>query len=130
MSRLDYSGIAILISGSTYPPIIYGFACTPFWRDLYFIVISSVCLGTLLFTLLPQTDTPKFRKVKGVLYICVGLFAGGVCFHGGFSKDPNVQMETLLWALGGGIYICGAIIYILRFPEKIAHGKFDYFVKS
>jgi adiponectin receptor len=29
LSRFDYSGIAILICGSTYPPIIYGFACTP-----------------------------------------------------------------------------------------------------
>lgn len=26
-SRLDYSGIAILICGSAYPPITYSFAC-------------------------------------------------------------------------------------------------------
>ena len=29
LARLDYSGIAILIAGSTYSPILYGFACTP-----------------------------------------------------------------------------------------------------
>ena len=89
-----------------------------------------MCLATLVFTLLPGSDSPKFRKIKGTLYITVGLLAGGVSFHGGLSKDPNVQMDLLLWALGGGIYISGSILYILRFPEKLSPGKFDYVVTS
>lgn len=35
-------------------------------------------------------------------------------------------MSVSLWILGGAIYIAGACIYILRMPEKIAPGKFDY----
>ena len=87
-----------------------------------------MCLATLVFTLLPGSDSPKFRKIKGTLYITVGLLAGGVSFHGGLSKDPNVQMDMPLWALGGAIYISGSILYILRFPEKLSPGKFDYVV--
>ena len=33
------------------------------------------------------------------------------------------------WALGGALYIFGAILYVLKFPERFKPGKFDFFVR-
>ena len=36
--------------------------------------------------------------------------------------------NALFWSLGGGLYIGGAIIYMLRVPERWFPNKFDFFV--
>ena len=87
-------------------------------------------MGAFIFTLMPQSDQPKYRKIRGLLYIFTGLTAGIVSLHGGITSDPNIQMNLILWALGGAIYISGATLYILRFPERLAPGKFDIFVSK
>lgn len=47
-------------------------------------------------------------------------------------SDPQYLPYTdpLLWAVGGGLYIIGAIIYMLRIPERWAPERFDFFGAS
>ena len=41
---------------------------------------------------------------------------------------PGIKLIN--WYLGGISYIIGALLYIVRFPEKYFQGKFDYFGSS
>eukprot|EP00249_Psilotum_nudum_P036835 c8847_g1_i1 orf=413-1342(-) len=62
--RLDYSGIAIMITTSFFPPIYYVFQCTPIWQGLYLGMISMMALaivGTLF--------APVCQKVGTFFYI-------------------------------------------------------------
>ena len=128
LSRLDYSGIAILITGSTFPPILYGFACSPVIKYTYLTLISTFCTVAFVVTLLPDQDKPQRRKLRGILFIIVGLLAGVPAVHAAVSKDPDILMKLFYWMLGGVVYVSGALLYVARIPERCAPGKFDFFV--
>lgn len=128
LTRLDYGGISLLIAGSTFPPVIYGFACNPITKYTYITVISIACAASFIFTLLPGTDSPNCRKFRGLLFVFVGLLAGAPVIQGAASTDPNVILNTQYWLGGGLIYLLGALMYIARIPERFAPGKFDFFV--
>ena len=61
-----------------------------------------------------------------------GIFyhADGDVYKGEFAKDKidgyGPGMKLINWYLGGISYVAGAILYIIRFPEKLFPGKFDY----
>jgi len=131
-SRLDYGGISVLIMGSCYPPIFYIFACQPvFWiRDLFLILISTTSTISFIASLHPAMGTPALRKVRALMYILLGLSAGfPFIYLSNMSKDDekyiNQKYEWFPWALGGAIYIGGAIIYGLRIPERWFPKTFD-----
>jgi predicted membrane channel-forming protein YqfA (hemolysin III family) len=37
---------------------------------------------------------------------------------------------TFPWALGGALYIFGAILYMFKIPERFKPGHFDIFVRT
>jgi predicted membrane channel-forming protein YqfA (hemolysin III family) len=45
------------------------------------------------------------------------------------DKKYLVDFSTFPWALGGGIYIFGACLYMLKFPERLKPGYFDICVR-
>ena len=51
-------------------------------------------------------------------------------FFGDTIKGYNPGAKFNKWYYGGISYIFGAILYILRFPEKKFRGKFDYIGSS
>jgi len=128
LSRLDYGGIVILIGGSTIPPYIYQFYCGELWYFglLYTIIIDSVCLLAFIGSLVPTFDQPKYRNIRAILFVIVGLASGLPGLHVVFFRDPFVSppANVFLWALGGAVYISGAFIYAYRFPEKYFPGRF------
>ncbi len=128
LSRFDYSGIAILISGTTFPMILYGFTCTPVIKYTYLALISVTCLTAFVVMLMPSADKPRYRKLRGFLFIIVGLLAGIPSAHAAVSNDPDVLVHLFYWAMGGVVYISGALLYVARIPERCAPGKFDFFV--
>jgi len=73
LTRLDYGGIALLIAGSAFPPVVYGFACNPIPKYTYITIISLVCGSSFILTLLPGTDSPKYRNLRGFFFILVGI---------------------------------------------------------
>lgn len=128
MSRFDYSGIAILIAGSTYPPIVYGFACSFGLKLMYIILISTSCIFTFIITILPNSEGPAYRKVRGILFIVVGLLAGVIPVHAAITNNPDILIRLFYWALGGIVYVAGGMIYVARMPERCWPGRFDYIV--
>lgn len=132
-SRLDYGGISFLIAGSCMPPYFYSFYCeeTITFAYVYSIVIYSICSAAFIVTMLPRFDQPKYRKLRAILYISAGLSTAFPAIH--ILVSENIYLYPFnghVWALGGAIYISGAIIYALRIPERFVPYKFDYFGSS
>ncbi|XP_047957272.1 heptahelical transmembrane protein ADIPOR3-like isoform X2 [Salvia hispanica] len=79
MLRLDYAGIAALISTSFYPPVYYSFMCYPFFCNLYMGFITLLGIGTVLASLLPVFQTPEYRTFRASLFFAMG-FSGALVY--------------------------------------------------
>ncbi len=86
LARLDYGGISFLISGSTFSPVMYSFACNPFPKWLYISVVTTFCLLAFVMTLIPGAETPEHRRLRGLLFIIVGMSAGLPALHAALTR--------------------------------------------
>ena len=137
LSRLDYAGISILIAGSCYPPYFYFFYCEVYLCTVYLSFISIFAISVFAFALTPDFHVPRRRRLRGTLFLTLGLSAGIPVVHlilfgshvsgfSGYDTSPNYYY----WVFGGVSYVVGALMYIMRIPEKYRPGKHDYFGAS
>jgi len=133
--RFDHGGISLLISGSCIAPYYYFFYHENKFKYFYLIEIIVLGLGIFIFTILSSDfSKPHKRAFRGVLFILFGITTGIPVVHMTFFGDtirgyqPGAKFDN--WYYGGISYIFGAILYILRFPEKKFRGKFDYIGSS
>eukprot|EP00457_Paulinella_chromatophora_P004514 gb/GEZN01004526.1/.p1 GENE.gb/GEZN01004526.1/~~gb/GEZN01004526.1/.p1 ORF type:complete len:590 (-),score=43.54 gb/GEZN01004526.1/:182-1897(-) len=121
---LDYAGIVLLIGGSTFPVIYYGFFCRPLLQGLYLSFLTSLCILVFTVLLLPRFKDEEYRLYKVGLFVSQAL--SGVCgvFHFMLLEG---EVPTIFWYLlaMGTLYLSGAAIYLLRCPESCVPGKFD-----
>lgn len=77
-------------------------------------------------TLIKKFDSPKFRPIRAGMFTCAGL-AIIATFIAILAVPNENKVPTLFWyyALGGVVYISGAIMYSARLPERCKPGKFD-----
>jgi len=131
--RLDYTGIAVLITGSFLPWVYYSFYCEPDIKMNYMIaigVLGAVCTAV---SLLKAFALPKYRALRGLLFLVFGMCGIAPCIHSSyyhgieysFSKG---QMQNLV--LMGTLYLIGVIFFITRFPESVWPGKFNLVFQS
>ncbi|KAF9621153.1 hypothetical protein IFM89_016647 [Coptis chinensis] len=127
MLRLDYAGIAALISTSFYPPVYYSFMCDPFFCNLYLGFITILGIATILVSLLPVFQTPEFRSVRASLFFGMGLSGAVPILHKLilFRHQPEALHTTGYEILMGLWYGLGALVYATRIPERWKPGKFD-----
>lgn len=127
MLRLDYAGIAALISTSFYPPIYYSFMCYPFLRNLYLGFITVLGIATIVISLLPVFEKPKFRSFRASLFFGMGISGVAPVLHKLilFRGKPEAVQTTGYEILMGLFYGFGALIYATRVPERWKPGKFD-----
>ena len=134
LSRFDYGGIIILITGSCYPPYIYYFYCDEKLKFFYVAFMTVFGITSFLLCLTNGFNMPNKRVLRGSLFLTFGISAGIPIMH--MILFPNTIIgvspyaKTKFWVIGGIIYILGGFLYIIRFPEKIYPGKFDYFGSS
>ena len=133
--RFDHGGISLLISGSCFPPYYYFFYYENKYKYFYLILISALGLGIFLYSILSSDfSKPYKRTFRGILFLLFGICTGIPIVHMTFFGDsingycPGIKLRN--WYYGGFSYIFGALLYILRFPEKKFKGKFDYFGSS
>ncbi|GAA5949581.1 hypothetical protein JCM3765_002712 [Sporobolomyces pararoseus] len=132
-NRMDYIGIVILISGTFVPATRYGFFCDPHLRNLYIFIIYAASAATIWVVISPNARTPSFRRLRTWLFISLGLSAvfpvGHAIYRYGLEEaSDNISLFWL--ALGGVLYIVGALLYAERTPERFAPGRFDLFGSS
>ncbi|KAE9613080.1 hypothetical protein Lal_00027517 [Lupinus albus] len=127
MLRLDYAGIAALISTSFYPPVYYSFMCYPFFCNLYLGFITLLGITTIIVSLLPVFQTPEYRTIRATLFFGMGFSGVAPILHKLFLfwGEPEVFHTTGYEILMGAFYGIGALVYATRIPERWMPGKFD-----
>ena len=134
LNRFDYGGISLLISGSCYPPYYYFFYYSIKFRNFYLILITSIGIGTFIYSLTDDFNKPQRRTLRGILFLIFGLCTAipilHMTFFGYTIKGYSNDIILINWYLGGISYIIGTFFYILRFPEKSFPRVFDYFGAS
>lgn len=127
MLRLDYAGIAALISTSAYPLVYYSFMCNPFICYLYMGFITVLGVTTIIFSLLPLFQKPHFRSTRASLFFGMGFSGVAPIIHKLilYKNQPEALQTTWYELLMGAFYGTGALIYALRIPERWKPGKFD-----
>ncbi|GMI86510.1 heptahelical protein 4 [Hibiscus trionum] len=125
--RLDYTGIAALISTSFYPPVYYSFLCDPFFLNLYLGFITILGVATIVFSFLPRFHRPEFRTLRASLFFGMGMSGIAPIIHKLilFSHQPEALHTTWYEILMGILYGAGALVYATRIPERWMPGKFD-----
>ncbi|KAM0793438.1 hypothetical protein ACM66B_000883 [Microbotryomycetes sp. NB124-2] len=127
-NQFDYAGIVVLISGTFVPAVRYGFFCDPHLRTFYICAIYLVGAGTAYTVLAPHARTPEYRRFRAWVFIGMGLSAVFPVGHAvvRYGLERASESLSLQWlALGGFLYILGAVLYAERVPERFAPGKFD-----
>lgn len=127
MLRLDYAGIAALISTSFYPPVYYSFMCDPFFCNLYLGIITLLGCTTIAVSLIPVFQNPEYRAIRAGLFFGMGLSGVVPVLHKliAFRHRPEAVYTTQYEVLMGILYGFGALVYTTRIPERWKPGKFD-----
>uniref|UniRef100_A0A7C8ZI66 Uncharacterized protein n=1 Tax=Opuntia streptacantha TaxID=393608 RepID=A0A7C8ZI66_OPUST len=125
--RIDYAGIAALITTSFYIVAYYSFTCYPFFCYLYLGFITILGITTVLLSLLPAFQKPEFRNVRAALFSGMGLSGILPILHKLvlFWPQPEALHTTGYEMLLGAFYGLGALVYATRVPERWMPGKFD-----
>ena len=125
---MDYAGISILIFGSCVPVLYYAMACNRVhdYKVGYLSAMGVACLACFIVTLIPKFDQEAYRKWRGIMYIILGVSCGFMFLMFAFLDAQYIsQVKPWVYILGGYIYIQGAIIYMVRCPERCSPGTFD-----
>ncbi|XP_037594046.1 dynein heavy chain 12, axonemal [Cebus imitator] len=132
-SKLDYSGIALLIMGSFVPWLYYSFYCSP---QPWLIYLSIVCILGISAIIVAQWDrfgTPKHRQTTAGVFLGLGLSGVVPTMHftiaEGFVKATTVGYMGWFFLMAV-MYITGAGLYAARIPERFFPGKFDIWFQS
>lgn len=132
-SKLDYSGIALLIMGSFVPWLYYSFYCNPQPCFIYLIVICVLGIAAIIVSQWDMFATPQYRGVRAGVFLGLGLSGIIPTFHyvisEGFLKAATIgQIGWLM--LMASLYITGAALYAARIPERFFPGKCDIWFHS
>ena len=132
--RIDYVGIAVMITTSFCPIIYYTFLNDLVWRNFYLISILS--LGSLVacISLLEIFQSDSYRVFRAGFFVAFAICAVFPLFHAIALYAPlrsrNFTNIILYELLMGALYLGGAFIYAIQFPESKYPGKFDLFFNS
>ncbi|CAH2276419.1 adiponectin receptor 2 [Pelobates cultripes] len=132
-SKLDYSGIALLIMGSFVPWLYYSFYCNPQPCFIYLIIICVLGIAAIIVSQWDLFATPQYRGVRAGVFVGLGLSGIIPTLHfvisEGFLKAATMgQIGWLL--LMATLYITGAALYAARIPERFFPGKCDIWFHS
>ena len=97
LSRFDYGGISLLVTGSCFPPYYYFFYCEQKFSIFYLIFISTFGITTFCLSLTKSFNSPKMREFRGKLFLIFGLSAGIPIIHLSIVGDKLI---------GWGSYLC------------------------
>ncbi|KAM5354491.1 hypothetical protein ACJ41O_001138 [Fusarium nematophilum] len=132
-NKLDYTGIVALIVGSYVPALYYGFFCLPELMEVYLSLICLLGVGCAIVSWVERFRTPTWRPYRATMFIGLGLSGVVPVIHGAFIYGIQGLEDrmSLSWvALHGAMYIFGAVLYAVRWPERSAPGMFDIWGSS
>uniref|UniRef100_A0A8C2EMD3 Adiponectin receptor protein 1-like n=1 Tax=Cyprinus carpio TaxID=7962 RepID=A0A8C2EMD3_CYPCA len=132
-SKLDYSGIALLIMGSFVPWLYYSFYCSPQPRFIYLSVVCVLGVAAIVVAQWDRFATPRHRSTRAGVFMGLGLSGLIPTMHftiaEGFVKATTVGQMGWFYLMGA-MYISGASLYAARIPERYFPGKCDIWFQS
>ena len=130
--RLDYTGIVILIAGSSIPAYYYGFYCDVIAQYTHITIFGLLCIICAVISLWRKFSTPKYRPLRFVTFVLFGLygFVPGVHVVLNEGIKEHIVQGVIGLLLMGGMHILGAVIYVCRFPERFFPGRFNTWASS
>uniref|UniRef100_A0A8C3HEZ0 Adiponectin receptor 1 n=1 Tax=Chrysemys picta bellii TaxID=8478 RepID=A0A8C3HEZ0_CHRPI len=132
-SKLDYSGIALLIMGSFVPWLYYSFYCSPQPRLIYLSIVCVLGISAIIVAQWDRFATPKHRQTRAGVFLGLGLSGVVPTMHftiaEGFVKATTVGQMGWFFLMAV-MYITGAGLYAARIPERFFPGKFDIWVST
>uniref|UniRef100_A0A673K306 Adiponectin receptor protein 1-like n=1 Tax=Sinocyclocheilus rhinocerous TaxID=307959 RepID=A0A673K306_9TELE len=132
-SKLDYSGIALLIMGSFVPWLYYSFYCSPQPRLIYLSVVCVLGVAAIIVAQWDRFATPRHRSTRAGVFLGLGLSGLIPTMHftiaEGFVKATTVGQMGWFYLMGA-MYISGAALYAARIPERYFPGKCDIWFQS
>ncbi|KAL2130173.1 hypothetical protein VTI74DRAFT_6805 [Chaetomium olivicolor] len=132
-NKLDYTGIVFLIVGSYVPALWYGFFCHEVWLTGYLGAIVLLGLGCVVVSWFDHFRTPAWRPYRALMFVGLGLSGVVPVLHAltvyGYRQlDERMGLSWVI--LQGGLYIFGAFLYAVRWPERQYPGTFDIWGSS
>lgn len=133
-SKLDYCGIALLITGSIIPWLYYAFYCDYYPKVMYTVLTTTLCVIVIILSLWDKFSEPSYRPVRATVFVLFGLsgvFPGGhwLISHNWFS-DVSLRASFICLIIMAVLYLSGALLYACRIPERFFPGKCDYWFHS
>ncbi|RZF44235.1 hypothetical protein LSTR_LSTR003875 [Laodelphax striatellus] len=132
-SKLDYCGIALLITGSFVPWLYYGFYCHFQSKVIYLSAVITLGISAMVVSLWDRFAEPSLRPLRAGVFAVFGLSGVVPAVHYALTEGwlNAVTQASLGWlVLMGCLYIIGAIFYALRVPERFFPGKCDIWFQS
>uniref|UniRef100_A0A668VL04 Adiponectin receptor 1a n=1 Tax=Oreochromis aureus TaxID=47969 RepID=A0A668VL04_OREAU len=132
-SKLDYSGIALLIMGSFVPWLYYSFYCSPQPRLIYLTIVCILGIAAIIVAQWDRFSTPRHRPTRAGVFMGLGLSGIVPTMH--FTIEEGFVKATTVGQMGwfylmGAMYITGAGLYAARIPERYFPGKCDIWFHS
>ncbi|KAN0060360.1 hypothetical protein ACQY0O_007689 [Thecaphora frezii] len=127
-NRMDYIGIVVMIVGSFMPALHYGFYCHPHFQLAYSMAIALMGSVAIYVVVAPKYGTPQYRPYRTTVFLVLGLSAIFPVLHviNVYGYETITQTMGLRFLLtSGALYVVGAVLYMLRIPERFAPGRFD-----
>ncbi|SCU79522.1 LANO_0A06546g1_1 [Lachancea nothofagi CBS 11611] len=127
-NKLDYLGIVALVVSSMVSILYYGFY--DYWP--FFLIFSGITvtfgIACAVVSLGDTFRSREWRPYRASLFVAFGLSAllpviAGILHYGFHATWAKIQLKWLI--LEGVFYILGAVLYGVRFPERISPGTFD-----
>ena len=133
-SKLDYCGIALLITGSFVPWVYYGFYCDYHPKVFYLALTTTLGICTVNVSLMERFSEPNLRPIRAGVFMSFGLSGIIPGIHWVISQDwwfsSSLRIAFACLVLMGALYITGALLYAMRIPECYFPGKCDIWFHS
>jgi len=136
MVRLDYSGVALLISGSYFPWLYYSFYCSSNWQIFYLTTVVILGFITFCISLFEFFSDPRFNEVRVAVFISFGAFCVVPTLHVLYNNSWDIFSESVRLNIGPTLmmecaaYFTGAMVFLFRLPERWTKGTTDVFGSS
>lgn len=124
LSTADYTGITCLITGSFFPPIVYGLHCNPIAKRVYCVCVALLSLIVISAMLSDKYSSDQYFKTRVGLFLALGLF-GLLPVGQHFLQYGMTDMLYHLLCMTA-LYVLGIVIWVFKIPERWFPGKLDY----
>ena len=128
LSCFDYTGIIAMINGGIVTYCYYVFYDYPTSQLIYMLSNIVISVVSLFFVNNDNFYTSAYRPIRGILFVSLGMAATIpaihlVIQHGLYHCFKEFYLlQIILMAVA---YIFGALMFVIRFPEKQFPGKCD-----